>query len=77
LLMRDGKDYRHERLLNRKQELRRVLSGCGSSAWFKTRNPRYWQWAGREELFDRKRSREPVPGWHSCVIACSELEAIV
>jgi ATP-dependent DNA ligase len=32
LLMRDAKDCRRERLLDRKQELRRVLSGCGSDA---------------------------------------------
>jgi hypothetical protein len=30
--------------------------------------------AGREKLFDRERHREPVPGWHSCVLACAELE---
>jgi bifunctional non-homologous end joining protein LigD len=32
LLMRDGKDCRRERLLDRKQELRRLLSGCESDA---------------------------------------------
>jgi bifunctional non-homologous end joining protein LigD len=32
LLMHDGKDYRRERLLDRKQELRRLLNGCGSDA---------------------------------------------
>lgn len=29
---------------------------------------------GREELFERERHNEPVPGWHSCVVACAELE---
>ena len=42
--------------------------------WFKIRNRRYSQLAGREELFERERHREPVPGWHSCVAACAELE---
>jgi bifunctional non-homologous end joining protein LigD len=108
LLMRDGKDCRSERLLDRKQELRRLLNACGSDAriqhvdyvdsegiplfdqickldlegivaklkhapyvtdreqstWYKIRNPRYSQWAGREELFERERSQEPVAGWH-------------
>jgi ATP dependent DNA ligase domain len=112
-----GKDCRRERLLDRKQELSRVLSGSDAriqyvdyvdgrgvalfeqacqhdlegivakqkhapyvtdreqSTWFKNRNPHYSQWAGREKLFERERNREPVAGWHSCVIAC-ELHAI-
>ena len=116
LLMRDGQDCRHERLLDSKQELRRVLNGSDAriqyvdhvdgagirlfeqicrqdlegivakqkyspyvtereqSTWFKIRNPRYSQWAGREELFERDRQKEPVPGWHSCVLACTDLE---
>ena len=45
-----------------------------NSTWFKIRNRKYSQMAGREELFDRERHREPVPGWHSCVLACAELE---
>jgi hypothetical protein len=24
----------------------------------------------REELFERERHRVPIPGWHSCAIAC-------
>jgi bifunctional non-homologous end joining protein LigD len=47
------------------------------STWFKIRNPRYSQWEGREELFERDRSKEPVPGWHSCAAVCSELEHAV
>src|SRR5437867_2281546 len=45
------------------------------STWFKIRNPRYSQWAGREKLFERDRNREPVPGWHCCALACVELLA--
>jgi bifunctional non-homologous end joining protein LigD len=117
LLMMYGKDYRRERLLDRKQELRKLLSGSDAriqyvayvdgrgvplfeqacqhdlegivakqkhapyvtdreqSTWFKIRNPHYSQWAGREKLFERERSREPVAGWHTCAVAC-ELEAI-
>jgi hypothetical protein len=45
-----------------------------NSTWFEIRNRKYSQMAGREELFDRERHREPVPGWHTCVLACAELE---
>jgi hypothetical protein len=45
------------------------------STWFKIRNPRYSQWEGREELFERDRSKEPVPGWHSCELACARVQA--
>ena len=34
------------------------------------RKPKYTQMAGREKLFERERHREPVPGWHSCELAC-------
>jgi bifunctional non-homologous end joining protein LigD len=117
LLICDGKDYRTERLSDRKQELRRLLArvtanplkyaeyidGSGTalyervceldlegivakhkhapyvterehSTWFKIRNRGYSQMAGREELFERDRHREPVAGWHSCVLACAEIE---
>jgi bifunctional non-homologous end joining protein LigD len=118
LLMLQGKDQRRERLTDRKQELRRLLSNVPagsllkyadhvdalgtalfqrackldlegvvakqksalyvsdreSSTWFKILNRGYSQRAGREELFDRERHKEPVPGWHSCAIACAELE---
>jgi len=116
--MRDGKDCRRESLLDRKQELRRLLTGSEAriqyvdyvdgtgfplfeqickldsegivakqkyapyvtdteaSTWFKIRNPHYSQWAGCERLFERERSREPVPGWHSCAVASAELEHI-
>jgi bifunctional non-homologous end joining protein LigD len=114
LLMRDHKDCRRESLLDRKQELRRLLSGSDAriqyvdyvdgrglplfeqacqhdlegivakqkyapyvtdrdaSTWFKIRNPRYSQWAGREKLFERERNREPVARWHSCTLLCEE-----
>jgi hypothetical protein len=46
--------------------------------WVKILNRKYLQkqgsW-GREELFERERQMEPVAGWHSCVIACAEVEA--
>jgi bifunctional non-homologous end joining protein LigD len=118
LLTCDRKDLRPERLLDRKQELRRLLArspaasplkyvdhvdGFGtalfqrvcdmdlegtvakykfvnyvtdreSSTWYKIRNREYSQMHGREELFERDRHSEPVPGWHSCVAACAKLE---
>jgi bifunctional non-homologous end joining protein LigD len=45
------------------------------STWFKIRNHRYSQWEGREQLFELDRSREPVPGWHYCDLACAHVEA--
>jgi hypothetical protein len=33
-----------------------------------------FQMAGREELFERERHKEPVAGWHSCELACAEVE---
>jgi bifunctional non-homologous end joining protein LigD len=113
-----GLDLRNSALIDRKLELRRVLSGLPKtsricyadhveglgrelfaracdldlegivakqrfaphetdreeSSWFKIRNPRYSQWAGREELFDRERESVPVAGWHTCELACAEIE---
>jgi len=43
------------------------------STWVKILNREYSQKQGREELFERERHREPVAGWHSCVVACEEL----
>jgi len=37
--------------------------------WFKIKNRGYSQMAGREELFNRERHREPVAGWHACDLA--------
>ena len=44
------------------------------STWYKIRNREYSQMVGREELFERDRHKEPVPGWHACAVACAELE---
>lgn len=44
------------------------------TTWFKIKNRNYSQMVGREELFDRERHREPVPGWHSCDLACAEAD---
>jgi bifunctional non-homologous end joining protein LigD len=119
LLMLSEKDCRTQRLIDRKQELRRLfasvpadslfkyadhidtegtilfqrtckldlegivakhkfspyVSDRESSTWFKILNRGYSQKQGREVLFERDRHKEPVPGWHSCVIACTESEA--
>jgi bifunctional non-homologous end joining protein LigD len=118
LLWNAGKDHRLDSLLDRKYQLKGLLSqvpvtapirfadhieGSGvalfervckldlegvvakhkyapyvtmreQSTWFKIRNPRYSQW-GREQLFERDRSREPVPGWHCCTAASAELQS--
>jgi len=39
-----------------------------NSTWFKILNREYTQKQGREELFERERHKEPVAGWHSCVL---------
>jgi bifunctional non-homologous end joining protein LigD len=41
------------------------------TTWFKIRNREYSQMVGREDLFERERHREPVPGWHTCALAAS------
>src|SRR6266571_198516 len=46
------------------------------STWFKMLNREYSQKEGREELFERERHSEPVPGWHSCDLACASLEVV-
>ena len=46
-----------------------------NSTWFKVLNRGYSQMQGREELFERERHKEPVPGWHSCDLACAESES--
>src|SRR5216683_6713644 len=43
------------------------------TTWFKIKNRNYSQMAGREELFERERHKEPVAGWHSCDLACAEV----
>jgi hypothetical protein len=42
------------------------------TTWFKITNRNYSQMAGREELLERERHKEPTPGWHSCELACAE-----
>jgi bifunctional non-homologous end joining protein LigD len=44
------------------------------TTWFKIKNRGYSRSVGREKLFERERHREPVPGWHSCELACAEVE---
>jgi ATP-dependent DNA ligase len=44
------------------------------TTWFKIRNRDYSQMQGREELFERERHREPVPGWHCRELACAEVD---
>lgn len=48
------------------------VSDRESSTWFKILNPEYSQRERRDELFERDRHAEPVPGWHNCTVACSE-----
>jgi len=47
------------------------------STWRKILNPNYSQRVGREELFERDRHKEPTAGWHSCAVACAELEEAI
>ena len=44
------------------------------STWFKILNREYSQKEGREELLERERHSEPVPGWHLCDLACAGVE---
>lgn len=57
-----------------KQKFSPHITDRETSSWFKIRNPQYSQWAGREELFDREREQVPVPGWHTCDLACAGVE---
>jgi bifunctional non-homologous end joining protein LigD len=42
-----------------------------AAQWFKIRNPKYSQWAGRERFFEREREVDPdLSIWDTCVIAC-------
>ena len=43
------------------------------ASWLKIRNPNYFQWEGREDLFDRERRSDPDRSWwDDCVRACAE-----
>jgi ATP-dependent DNA ligase len=44
------------------------------STWLKIKNRDYSQMQGREELFERNRHQESVPGSHTCELACVDLE---
>src|SRR5438552_6856602 len=57
-----------------KEKSARYVTEREHSTWFKILNRKYSQMQGREELFERERRQEPVPGWHSCAIACAKLE---
>ncbi len=46
------------------------------STWVKVLNRNYSQRIGRDELFERDRQREPVPGWHTCELACQRIEGL-
>jgi ATP-dependent DNA ligase len=54
-----------------KHSFGRYITERERTTWFKIRKPKYLQMGGREKL--RERHSEPVPGWHSCDLACSEL----
>ena len=56
-----------------KQQSGPYVTDRESSTWFKILNREYSQRKGREELFERDRRTEPVPGWHSCAVACKKL----
>jgi bifunctional non-homologous end joining protein LigD len=49
------------------------LSNREETTWIKVLNPNYSQRVGRDELFERERHSEPVPGWHTCDLACAEV----
>jgi hypothetical protein len=56
-----------------KQKHAPYVTSRQETTWQKIINPKYSQREGREELFERDRHKEPVAGWHSCVIACADL----
>jgi hypothetical protein len=57
-----------------KQKFGPYVTEREQSTWYKIRNTGYSQMVGREELFERDRHSEPVPGWHSCELACAGVE---
>jgi ATP-dependent DNA ligase len=45
-----------------------------AAQWFKIRNRKYSQWAGREKLFERERYVDPdIFLWDSCVFGCENV----
>src|SRR5712691_9754483 len=59
-----------------KQKFSPYVTERDHSTWFKILNREYSQKDGREELFERERHSEPVPGWDSCALACASLEVV-
>jgi hypothetical protein len=57
-----------------KQKFGPYVADREQSTWYKIRNREYSQMVGREELFERDRHSEPVPGWHLCASACAGVE---
>ena len=57
-----------------KQKSAPYVTDREQSTWFKILNREYSQKDGREELFERERRQEPVPGWHLCDLACGNAE---
>ena len=53
-----------------KQKFGPYVTEREQSTWFKILNRGYSQKDGREDLFERERHSEPVPGWHGCTLAC-------
>ena len=49
-----------------KQKSGPYVTNRESTTWFKVLNPEYSQREGREELFERDRHKEPIPG---CILA--------
>jgi bifunctional non-homologous end joining protein LigD len=58
-----------------KQKFAPYTSERETSTWYKIRNPQYSQMVGREQLFERERHDESVPGWETCSIAAIKAEA--
>ena len=52
------------------------VSDRESSTWIKILNSEYSQRDGREELFERYRHAEAEPSWHTCTVACAELQEL-
>ena len=56
------------------EKARACVTEREQSTSYKIRNRSYSQMAGHEELLERDRGSEPVPGWHSCELACADVE---
>ena len=56
------------------EKARAYVTEREQSTSYKIRNRSYSQMAGHEELLERDRGSEPAPGWHSCELACADVE---